>query len=95
MRHLIRGMACTYAHREDEFSPLKNADGPGKSDTPTTAREALYALHRKYVEGAGGEVAATDGGVAVVEISPLLSYAEENLGQLVKGRKLEAPVQLG
>ena len=40
-------------------------------------------------------VPATDGGVAVVEISPLLSYAEENLGQLVKGRKLEAPVQLG
>ena len=83
--------------REDEFSPLKNADGPGKADTPTTAREALYALHRKYVERAGGEMAAvpaTDG-VAVVEISPLLSYAEENLGQLVKGRKLEAPVQLG
>lgn len=82
--------------REDEFSPLKNADGPGKADTPTTAREALYALHKKYVEKAGGEVAVPGGGgVPVVEISPLLSYAEENLGQLVKGRKLEAPVQLG
>ena len=54
-------------------------------------------VHRKYVESAGGEVAVPADGnaVAVVEISPLLSYAEENLGQLVKGRRLEAPVQLG
>ena len=53
-------------------------------------------MHRKYVESAGGEVAApADGAVAVVEISPLLSYAEENLGQLVKGRRLVAPVRLG
>ena len=51
-------------------------------------------MRRKYIEGAGGEVAVS-GEETVVEISPLLSYAEENLGQLVKGRKLEAPVQLG
>ena len=59
--------------REEEFSPLKNADKVGVSDTPTTAREALLKLHKKYVEDAGGEVSGQ------VEISPLLSYAGENL----------------
>lgn len=58
--------------RDEEFSPLKNADKEGASDTPKTAREALLKLHKKYVLEAGGRVNQ-------VEISPLLSYAGENL----------------
>lgn len=39
--------------RDEEFSPLKNGES-GKKDTPETARNALYKLHRMYIERAGG-----------------------------------------
>ncbi|CAG9790478.1 unnamed protein product [Diatraea saccharalis] len=71
---------CLEVARDVEFSALKNADS-AKKDCPSTAREDLLRLHRKYIREAGGEIADN----IDVEISPLLSYGGENLEDLVKG----------
>ncbi|KOB71416.1 UDP-N-acetylglucosamine pyrophosphorylase [Operophtera brumata] len=70
---------CLEVARDMEFSALKNADS-AKKDCPSTAREDLLRLHRKYIREAGGVV----GDIIDVEISPLLSYGGENLSDLVK-----------
>jgi len=95
--------------REDEFSPLKNAEGAEK-DTPSTARHALYSLHQRQILQAGGKF-IDDEGVPIplipsqksylkyeepfiCEISPLVSYAGEGLEELVKGKKFRPPLLL-
>lgn len=74
--------------REVEFSALKNADSARK-DCPSTAKNDIYRLHRKYIETAGGTIIGD-----AVEISPLLSYEGENIEALVQGKTLVAPVHL-
>lgn len=70
--------------RENEFSSLKNADDAG-TECPKTAKAALLALHKKYIENAGGIVEGNQ-----VEISPLVSYAGEGL-EGVKGKRFVSP----
>lgn len=75
--------------RDEEFSPLKNADSAGK-ECASTARNDVYRLHRRFIESAGGNVV----GEGECEIAPLLSYAGEGLENLVRGKTLNTPVHL-
>lgn len=75
--------------RNDEFSPLKNADSTGK-ECATTARNDIYRYHKKLIEAAGGHINGGD----VCEISPLLSYSGEGLEEIVNGQTFIAPIYL-
>ena len=63
--------------REDEFAPLKNADG-ASDFTPMHCRNALYALHQKYVRAAGGDLVGDDGKVLPQMSSPAEAKDKNN-----------------
>ncbi|KAA3680161.1 UDP-N-acetylglucosamine/UDP-N-acetylgalactosamine diphosphorylase [Paragonimus westermani] len=83
--------------RNERFSPLKN--GPTAStDCPKTSRADYLAYHASLALAAGAILTTGsgcendsengDGGEAIIEISPLVSYAGENL-ECLKGRRLQ------
>ncbi|KAI0392348.1 nucleotide-diphospho-sugar transferase [Xylariaceae sp. FL0594] len=69
--------ACFEVRREEEFSPLKNADAPDAQDCPTTSRKHIKAQGKRWAEAAGATV--KNGDEEGLEVSPLTSYAGEGL----------------
>ena len=69
---LAKNALVVEASRAREFNPVKNREG---NDSPETARAALIQIARSWLEQAGNTV--TDN--AVVEISPLVALAAEDL----------------
>ena len=63
--------------REDEFAPLKNADG-ASDFTPTHCKNALFALHQKYLLNAGAKMADSDGNRVSQMVSPAAPKENNN-----------------
>jgi len=93
--------------RDQEFEPLKSA--VGNVGTPQTCRDKISRLHAKWLLAAGAEIVGPDGESLVgddgeddinvdknllVEVSPKVSYAGENLEKLVQGKVLSWPLHL-
>merc|ERR1711915_353308 len=55
--------------RDEEFAPLKNAEG-AKDCTPTYCRNALFALHQKWLKCAGVDLKNSEGDVILPMVSP-------------------------
>jgi UDP-N-acetylglucosamine/UDP-N-acetylgalactosamine diphosphorylase len=78
------------AAREDEFSPIKNAEG---ADSPATARRALNDLYARWLEAAGVVVPRdADGRPVDLEIDPRRALdAGELAASLPPGFTVEGP----
>lgn len=80
--------------REEEFAPVKNANG-ANFDTPDSARLLVLRLHARWVVAAGGFLTHSVPLYATgVEVSPLCSYAGENLEAICRGRTFHAPCEI-
>lgn len=75
------------ARREEEFAPLKNAEG---ADSPETVREAQLALHARWLADAGIATAGHP-----VEVSPLFALDVEELKAKLTGEfEVKGPTHL-
>lgn len=80
--------------RDEEFAPVKNANG-SNFDTPDSARLLVLRLHTRWVVAAGGFLTHSVPLYATgVEVSPVCSYAGENLEPICRGRTFHAPCEI-
>jgi len=85
---LARNPLVLYTHRQEEFSPVKNADGV---DSPATAKRDMIRRAARWLESCGATVPrGADGEPAMpLEISPAYALDVEDLHE-----RLHEPVHL-
>ena len=85
---LARNPLVLHTPREEEFSPVKNADG---SDSPETARRELLLRAARWLEACGCHVPRDGDGEPdqLLEISPAFALDQEDLA-----RRLVAPPEI-
>lgn len=80
--------------RQDDFSPVKNAEGV---DSPKTAREDQLRQFARWLRANGAAVEADATGLprAAVEVSPLFGYDEDSFAESWRKLSPKPPVQEG
>jgi UDP-N-acetylglucosamine/UDP-N-acetylgalactosamine diphosphorylase len=80
--------------RNEEFAPVKNAEG---EDSPQTARDLMARLYAKWLLEAGAVISLDpDGASPPIEISPLYALdADELKSKLPPRYRVSLPLYLG
>jgi UDP-N-acetylglucosamine/UDP-N-acetylgalactosamine diphosphorylase len=80
--------------RENDFSPVKNAEGV---DSPKTSRDDQLRQYARWLAANGAAVATDDTGLpkAAIEVSPLFGYDEESFADAWKKLSRKPAVQDG
>ncbi|NOZ19491.1 MAG: UDPGP type 1 family protein [Planctomycetes bacterium] len=85
---LAREAVTMEVRREDEFAPVKNAEG---NDSPATAKAALVNMWGRWLREAGVDIPVDEEGNVrgVIEISPLFAVAPQDLKEKLADRKIQ------
>ncbi|MES2696706.1 MAG: UDPGP type 1 family protein, partial [Verrucomicrobiota bacterium] len=80
--------------RQNDFSPVKNAEG---LDSPQTCRDDQLKQFARWFKANGTEVELDEKGVPKVamEVSPIFGYDEDSFADAWKGRKTKPKVKKG